>query len=85
MRREHGEALLHRWHDALVERGVTGYSWDDTMADFHDSVMLQMAIPVVAAANLDPANDRGKQLLECLGQRSCQALEDYGCVRLRTG
>jgi hypothetical protein len=85
MRREHGEALLRRWHDALVERGVTGYSWDDTTADFHDSVMLQMAIPVVAAANLDPANERGKQLLECLGQRSCQALADYGCTGLRIG
>ena len=85
MRREHGEALLRRWHQGLVDRGVTGYSWEDAQADFHDSVMLQMSIPVISAANLDPANERGKQLLDCLGHRNCQALADYGCSGLRVG
>ena len=85
MRREHGESLLRRWHDALLEAGVVDYTWDDALADFHDSVMLQMSIPVIAAANLDPANERGRQLLDCIGHRSCQALADYGCAGLRTG
>jgi len=85
MRREHGDTLLRRWHQGLVDRGVAGYTIDDAYADFHDSVMLQMSIPVIAAANLDPANERGKQLLECMGQRACQALADYGCTGLRTG
>jgi hypothetical protein len=83
MRREHGEALLRRWYDRLVELGVTGYTWDDACSDFHQSVMLQMSIPVIGAANLDPANERGRQLLECLGQRNCQALVDYGCAGLQ--
>jgi hypothetical protein len=83
MRREHGESLLRRWHQRLVEFGVTGYSWDDARADFIDSVMLQMSIPVISAANLDPANERGKQLLGCMAQRACQALVDYGCTGLR--
>ncbi len=85
MRRQHGEELLRRWHQGLVDRGVAGYSWDDAQADFHDSVMLQMSIPVIGAANLDPANERGKQLLDCLGHRNCQALVDYGCTGLRVG
>jgi aminoglycoside phosphotransferase (APT) family kinase protein len=85
MRREHGEALLRRWHQGLLDRGVTGYSWDDAQADFHDSVMLQMSIPVISAANLDPANERGKQLLDCMGNRNCQALADYCCTGLRVG
>lgn len=84
MRRQHGDMLLRRWHDHLVELGVTGYSWDDAVGDFTDSVMLQMSIPVISAANLDPANERGRQLLECLGQRSCQALADYECTGLRS-
>jgi hypothetical protein len=84
MRREHGEALIHRWYEGLLERGVRGYSWDEAFDDFIDSVMLQMSIPVIGAANLDPANERGRQLLECLGDRSCQALADYGCTMLRT-
>lgn len=85
MRRDHGERLLRRWHQGLVDRGVSDYSWEDACADFHDSVMLQMSIPVISAANLDPANERGKQLLDCLGHRSCQALADYGCTGLRIG
>ena len=84
MRRSHGDELLRRWYDRIVELGVTGYSWDDAQADFHDSVMLQMSIPVISAANLDPANDRGQHLLHCLATRACQALADYGCVGLRT-
>jgi hypothetical protein len=43
-----------------------------------------MSIPVIAAANLDPANERGKQLLDCMGERNCAALADYGCSGLRT-
>jgi len=85
MRREHGDALLRRWHRGLVDRGVVGYTLDDAYADFHESVMLQMSIPVISAANLDPANDRGRQLLECMGQRACQALADYCCTGLRSG
>jgi Ecdysteroid kinase-like family len=85
MRREHGDTLLRRWHEGLVNRGVTGYSWSDAQADFHDSVMLQMSIPVISAANLDPANERGKQLLDCLGTRNLQALADYNCSGLRRG
>jgi hypothetical protein len=85
MRREHGEALLRRWHAGLLDRGVNDYSWDDAQADFHDSVMLQLSIPVISAANLDPANERGKQLLDCLGTRNLQALVDYECTGLRTG
>ena len=85
MRRQHGDGLLRRWHQGLIDRGVSDYSWDDAAADFHESVMLQMSIPVIAAANLDPANERGKHLLNCLGHRSCQALADYGCSELRIG
>jgi len=85
MRRAHGEGLLRRWHTGLVDRGVDDYSWEDAQADFHDAVMLQMSIPVISAANLDPANERGKHLLDCMGHRSCQALADYGCSELRIG
>ncbi len=85
MRREHGESLLRRWFDGLVDRGVTGYSWEDAQADFHESVMVQLSIPVISAANLDPANDRGRQLLDCLATRNLVALVDYGCTELRRG
>jgi len=84
MRRAHGDALLRRWHRGLVDRGVPDYTLDDAYADFHRSVMLQMSIPVISAANLDPANDRGRQLLECMGHRACQALADYDCRGLST-
>jgi Ecdysteroid kinase-like family len=85
MRRQHGEALLRRWHQGLLDRGVSNYSWEDAQTDFHNSVMVQLSIPVISAANLDPANDRGKQLLSCLGTRNLEALVDYGCTGLPGG
>jgi Ecdysteroid kinase-like family len=82
MRREHGMSLLHRWHDALVERGVSGYSYEDAYADFRRAALFQLTIPVVGASNLDPANERGLALLECLVSRAFQALADYDCAEM---
>jgi aminoglycoside/choline kinase family phosphotransferase len=33
-RRRHETALLRRYHDALLARGVAGYSWDDCWRDY---------------------------------------------------
>jgi hypothetical protein len=82
MRHEHGEALLRRWYDAIVERGVSEYSYDDAWSDFRRSVLFQLAIPVVGASTLDPATERGRQLLECLLQRAFQAVADYDCAEM---
>ena len=85
MRREHGEALLRRWHRAGRTAASPATRGTTRRLDFHNSVMVQMSIPVISAANLDPANDRGKQLLNCLATRNLQALVDYGCTGLRGG
>jgi hypothetical protein len=84
-RRQHCEALLHRWHDGLIERGVRGYSWDDVMTDFRLGVLGQLSIPVVSAANIDPGNDRGRLLVDTLVERNFQALVDYDCGKVIHG
>ena len=61
------------------------YSWDDAQADFHNSVMVQLSIPVISAANLDPANDRGKQLLDCLATRNFRHWSTTAAPACRTG
>jgi Ecdysteroid kinase-like family len=78
-RRQHCETLLHRWHDGIIERGVRDYTWDDVMTDFRIGVLAQLSIPVVAAANLDPGNERGRLLVDTLVERNFQALVDYDC------
>jgi hypothetical protein len=82
VRREHGEALLRRYHDGLVARGVQGYTWDDVHTDFRRAVLTQLAIAVVGAANLDPGNERGKALMDVLVTRNFAALVDYDCEQL---
>jgi hypothetical protein len=79
-RHQHGDALLHRWHQGLLDRGVAGYTFDDAWDDFRRSVLMLMSIPVVGASNLDPANERGAQLLECMVSRALQAIADYDCA-----
>jgi hypothetical protein len=81
-RRRHGESLLRRYHEALMAAGVQDYSWDAAVTDFRRAVLTQLTIPVVGAANLDPANERGKQLMDALALRNLQALLDYDCAEL---
>jgi Ecdysteroid kinase-like family len=84
-RRQHCESLLRRWHEGLLSHGVTDYTWDDVMTDFRIGVLGQLSIPVVSAANLDPGNERGRQLVDTLVQRNFQALVDYDCGKVIHG
>ena len=57
MRREHGDALLRRWHRGLVDRGVVGYTIDDAYADFHGSD--DRFVGAVASARRRSSRGRG--------------------------
>ena len=51
MRRQHGEGLLRRWHQGLIDRGVSDYSWDDAGG----------RLPRLGdAADVDPGHRRGQ-------------------------
>lgn len=75
----------HAWSDDLTslylselsERGVTGYSSDELTTHMRYCLMHQ-AWSQIAVSNLDPGNDRGRQLLDAMLSRSFQAAHEAG-------
>ncbi|MEO1062935.1 MAG: aminoglycoside phosphotransferase family protein [Actinomycetota bacterium] len=74
-RRLHQEALVRRYHDAVVDRGATDYPfercWDDVRA-----AMLRHVARAPGLAVVDGRNDRGRALLDSMIQRGWQAACD---------
>ena len=82
IRREHEQMLVERWHAGLVENGVTGYSEADAWQDYRKAVLYVWVIAVVIAGTLDPSNERGRQWISAMIERSVAAIEDLGLVAL---
>ena len=81
-RREHEERLVRQYHDQIVERGVSGYSFDDLWTDYRRSHLVNTAVPVLTGGTMDLANDRGRQLIGTLGERHFSAVVDLRSVEL---
>lgn len=74
-RRDHEEALVRRYHDGLVARGVEGYSWERCWDDYRRFSLsgLQMA---VIASMIVRADDRGDAMFLAMAERhTAQALD----------
>jgi aminoglycoside/choline kinase family phosphotransferase len=82
LRREHERALINAWHAGLVAGGVTGYSADDAWHDYRMAVLYDWVIAVVIAGTLDPTNERGRQWISVMLQRSVAAIEDLNLISL---
>jgi thiamine kinase-like enzyme len=81
-RRTHERDLIARWHDTLVEGGVTDYSMDQAWEDYRRAVLYGWTIAVVIAGTLDPSNERGKAWMSEYVKRSVAAIEDHDLVPL---
>ena len=62
------EALLVRYHTALVAAGVDDYSFDDFRADYGDG-LLSVLGGVTAVEQIDLGDERGRDLAECMVRR----------------
>jgi len=68
-RREWQGEILATYHQALVDRGVTGYSIEELTFHYRMCTMHQ-ALAQIAVSNLDPGTDRGRALLDAMITRS---------------
>jgi hypothetical protein len=75
-RRAIEDEMLRRYHERLQMHGVTDYSWDDLVRDYRLSVAGGLSISVVGST-MDPGNDRGRELLHVMVERSFAALADH--------
>jgi hypothetical protein len=82
LRRQHERALIKRWHAGLVANGVTGYSEHDAWEDYRRAVLYDWVMAVVIAGTLDPSNERGRQWISVMLERSIAAIDDLGLIDL---
>ncbi len=82
IRRQHERALINQWHAGLVAGGVTGYGADDAWEDYRKATLYVWVIAVVIAGTLDPANERGRQWITVMLERSITAIDDLDLITL---
>jgi hypothetical protein len=82
LRRAHEEALLRRYHEALVGHGVTGFSWRKLKSSYREgSIQMLGGIPILAGS-LDFTSERGVALADASMDRVEAALDDHNAERM---
>ncbi len=74
-RRLHQEALVRRYHDAIVDRGATDYPFERCWDDFR-AAMLRHVARAPGLAVVDGRNERGRALLDSIIVRGWQSAVD---------
>jgi aminoglycoside/choline kinase family phosphotransferase len=85
VRRVHEAALVRAWYDAVVEsRGgrpgdeLDDYRFERAWEHYRRSVLGTTVYPVTAAGSMDPANERGRELLVMMAERAFSAAIQLG-------
>jgi hypothetical protein len=81
-RRASGEALVRRYHDALLAGGVQGYDFDACWRDVRLCTVFAWMWPVIAVGALDPANERGVAFFFEWSHRVCSAIQDLDAAEM---
>jgi thiamine kinase-like enzyme len=84
-RRAAEEALVREWYDRLVhaageETGneLAGYPFDLAWSQYRRSALTTTVYPVTGAGAMEPANERGRELLTAMAVRSFSAVVELG-------
>jgi hypothetical protein len=67
--RENWEQLLRRWHGAVGELGVTGYSFDDALTHYREAALYYLSGAMSLIGTFDAGNDRGAAMAEAYSTR----------------
>ena len=80
-RREHEQALVRRYHAALVARGVRGYDWDRCWHDYRLHAAHGLIMAIVGAAITAPT-ERGDRMLSTMINRHARQMIDLDTLSL---
>ena len=83
-RRAHEDDLLHRYHDTLVEGGVTGYPYEAFHDHYRMAVVYGWVIPVFAVGSLDTSSERAMALWTAVLERIQDAIFHHGAQEFIT-
>ena len=84
VRRSCEAALLRRYHDALVDRGVPNYSFDQCWDDYCRSSYASLVMALFASMFVG-RTDRGDEMFIAMANRSAQMAADLDAASLLTG
>ncbi len=81
-RKEYEIALLRAYHDALVNRGVSNYSFDECLSDYRLSMLEVLVFWVVTGGHCDFDGERATRYLHNTLERIDAAISDLACTEL---
>ncbi|XOV88168.1 MAG: phosphotransferase [Pseudomonadota bacterium] len=81
LRRRIERDLLRTYVDTLAEYGID-YGLETAWHDYRVLTLFCLIYPVTVCGTLDTANERGRQLAECMLDRNLAVIEDLNCAEL---
>lgn len=86
VRREHQDALLRHYHQALQQGGVTGYEFDQLVEDYRLSMLFLFLyiVPNREFFDMDKLNQRARDLINAIMERYSTAILDVGAADFLT-
>jgi hypothetical protein len=83
LRRTHEEELVRGYHEALRDRGVDGYGWDDCWADYRLGHLQGPMITVLGAIYATAErSERADGMFLAMATRSCAAIRELRTLEL---
>ena len=86
-RRAHERDLVRGWYDELVAtarrevgRELDDYPFEVAWDQYRETALTTTVYPVTGMGAMDPANERGRQLVEAMANRAFTACLDLGSV-----
>jgi hypothetical protein len=70
------------YHERLLEKGVSGYSYDECWQDYMMGTLIYAYIPVLAYASLDRSDERAQKLAPLVAERHFTTIVDNDATSL---
>ncbi|MFL6107368.1 MAG: phosphotransferase family protein [Marmoricola sp.] len=80
-RRAHERHLVAAYHQALGDRGVTGYSFEECWDDYRFALLQGPLVSVFGCA-YGARSERGDAMFAAMVERSCAAMRDHGTLEM---
>lgn len=82
LRRKIEENIVKLYHERLLEKGVSGYSYDECWNDYVKGTLTYAYIPVLGFSSLDISDERAKKLGLVLTERHFTSIIDNDATSL---
>lgn len=70
------KALLRRYHDTLVQMGVSGFSFDDCWETYRFAVLCGLFVAIFTTGGMDLGNQRGLEMVRAVARRVDAAVSE---------